>query len=91
MAKRVVNAPKPVLCGPLTLDQLAATIRHRRSAAGLTIAEAAGLCGLSKQAYHNLELGAANSRSDTLFSVCAALGIEMAIAEAPIGQAAMDD
>lgn len=79
MAKRVVNAPQPTLAGPLTLEQLAATIRHRRSAAGLTIAEAAGLCGLSKQAYHNLELGAANSRSDNLFAVCAALGIDLRI------------
>ena len=69
--------PPPEARQALALPQLAALIQHHRRQLGLSIEQAAGLCNLSKQAYHNLERAPEQSRSDTLFKVLAAFGIQL--------------
>ena len=85
MAKRVVQSSKPQLTGPLGSKQLGAFVRYRRTSEGITLQDAAALCGLSKQAYSNVEKGVATVRLDTVLKVLAALGIALRIDEPEVG------
>lgn len=81
MAKKVTIAKKPDLSQPADMCVLGQFIRHRRTSLDMTLEDAAGLCGLSKQAYSNVEKGVSNIRVDTLFKALNALGISLNIQE----------
>ena len=79
MAKRVTLFPKPDPARSIDAQWLGALIRHRRTSAGMTLEDAAGLCGLSKQAYNNIELGVENSRVESLFKALNGMGIKLSV------------
>lgn len=67
MARTVVVTTKPDITKPVDMPLLGAYIRHHRTQLGMTLEDAAALCGVSKQAYNNIELGEKNLNVDTLF------------------------
>jgi len=79
MSKRVVISKKPNLSAPIDIELLSQFVRHKRTSLNITIEDAASLCGLSKQAYSNVEKGIGNIRVETLFKVLVALGIDLSI------------
>lgn len=79
MARSVVATPKPDLSKPADMPLLGAFLRHRRTSLNMTLEDAAALCGVSKQAYNNIELGAETIKVETLFKVMAAFGITLSI------------
>lgn len=79
MARRVVVTPQPDLSQPADMALLGAVIRHRRTSLKLTLEDAAALCGISKQAYNNIELGSENVKVETLFKVLRAVGISLLV------------
>lgn len=81
MARTVVVTPKPDITKPVDMPLLGAYIRHHRTRLGMTLEDAAALCGVSKQAYNNIELGEKNLNVDTLFRVLNALGIKLRITD----------
>ncbi|THB69954.1 MAG: XRE family transcriptional regulator [Gammaproteobacteria bacterium] len=81
MSKRVIATEKPDLSLPLDLGLLSKLVRHKRSSMGITLENAASLCGLSKQAYNNVEKGCGNIRVQTLFIVLEAFGIKLSVLE----------
>lgn len=90
MARTVVATPKPDISAPTDMSLLGAFIRHRRTHLGMTLEDAAALCGVSKQAYNNVELGEKNLRVSTLFSVLSALGIILRIEDIEACQTSTD-
>ena len=87
MARTVVVTTKPDITKPVDMPLLGAYIRHHRTHLGMTLEDAAALCGVSKQAYNNIELGEKNLNVDTLFRVLTALGIRMRIIDNAESQA----
>ncbi len=85
MPRRVIATEKPNLSTPLDMRLLGQWVRFRRTSLDITLEDAAGLCGLSKQAYSNVEKGVENIRADTLFKVLGAMGIKLKIQEETIG------
>jgi len=81
MAKRVVISEKPDLSAATDITVLGQFVRYKRTSLNLTLEDAASLCGLSKQAYNNVEKGLATIRVETLFKVLVALGISLSINE----------
>ncbi len=81
MSKRVIVTEKPDLTGCINMDAIARLIRHKRTSTGMTLEDAASLCGLSKQAYNNVEKGLGNIRANTLFIVLEAFGIKLTVIE----------
>ena len=81
MAKRVVISEKPGLSAATDITVLGQFVRYKRTSLNLTLEDAASLCGLSKQAYNNVEKGLATIRVETLFKVLVALGISLSINE----------
>jgi transcriptional regulator with XRE-family HTH domain len=79
MPKRVVPTEKPELTGSLDIAALGQYIRHSRTKLGITVEDAASLCGVSKKAYGNVENGLETVQAGTLFKVMAALGVQLAI------------
>lgn len=79
MAKRVTLFPKPDPSSSIDAQWLGALIRHKRTSAEMTLEDAAGLCGLSKQAYNNIELGVENSRVESLFKALNGMGIKLSV------------
>ena len=79
MAKRVTLFPKPDPSSFIDAQWLGALIRHKRTSAEMTLEDAAGLCGLSKQAYNNIELGVENSRVESLFKALNGMGIKLSV------------
>lgn len=79
MARQVTLSPEPDFTTPADMAKLGAAVRYRRTSLGLTLENAAGLCGLSKQAYNNVELGVESVKVATLFKVLIALGIDIYI------------
>ncbi|CUS48001.1 MAG: helix-turn-helix protein [Idiomarinaceae bacterium HL-53] len=79
MARRVVVTPQPDLSQPADMALLGAVVRHRRTSLKLTLEDAAALCGISKQAYNNIELGSENVKVETLFKVLTAFGISLRV------------
>lgn len=81
MPRRVTVTKKPNLSAPLDMKLLGQLVRFRRTSLDMTLEDAAGLCGLSKQAYNNVEKCVENVRTDTLFKVLSAMGIKLRIQE----------
>lgn len=81
MARRVVATPKPNLSQPSDMALLGAVVRNRRTGLNITLEDAAGLCGVSKQAYNNVELGSENIKVETLFKVLTAFGISLRVTD----------
>jgi len=81
MAKRVVISEKPDLSAATDITVLGRFVRYKRTSLNLTLEDAASLCGLSKQAYNNVEKGLSTIRVETLFKVLVALGISLSIKE----------
>ena len=79
MPKRVVITDKPDPSASINIEILGQFVRHKRTFLGMTLEDAASLCGLSKQAYSNVEKGLGNVRAETLFKVLVALGIKLSI------------
>jgi len=61
----------------LTPNQLGATLRAVRIAAGLTQADAAALCGVSGPFLSGLERGKSTVRLGLVLKVCRALGVRL--------------
>ncbi len=79
MAKRVILFPKPDLSAPINTKVIGDFVRHKRTSAKMTLEDTASLCGLSKQAYNNVELGVENIRVDTLFKALRGMGVKLSI------------
>lgn len=91
MARRVVATPKPDLSQPADMVLLGAVVRHRRTALNMTLEDAAGLCGISKQTYNNIELGVENVKVETLFKVLTAFGISLKVNDSTSTNSNSDD
>lgn len=77
---RTISIPElPQLDQPLDMATLGAFVRYKRAKLGITLEDAAALCGLSKQAYNNVEKGVATVRADTLFKALQGLGIGLSV------------
>ncbi|WP_404401673.1 helix-turn-helix domain-containing protein [Idiomarina seosinensis] len=91
MAKRIIIPTKPDLNQPLSVSQIANYVRYKRASLGMTLEDAASLCGLSKQAYNNVEKGLPNVRIETVFKVLEGLGIKLFINEQQESPAGRND
>lgn len=79
MTRRVIATEKPDLNVPLDMNILGRFVRYKRTSLAMTLEDAASLCGLSKQAYSNVEKGVEHIRVDTIFKVATALGVKLTI------------
>ena len=79
--RQVTQSTKPDLSNPVDMKTLGAMVRYRRTSLGITLEDAAGLCGLSKQAYNNVEKGLLTVKVDTLFKVLSAFGVALFLQE----------
>lgn len=77
MAKRVIATKAPNLELPVNMIRLGEFVRFKRTSLDLTIENAASLCGVSKQALSNIELGSDSVKLITLFKVINQLGISL--------------
>ncbi len=77
MAKRVIATKAPNLDLPVDTKSLGEFVRFKRTSLDLTIENAASLCGVSKQALSNIELGSDSVKLITLFKVINQLGISL--------------
>ncbi|OUS28064.1 hypothetical protein A9Q98_07950 [Thalassotalea sp. 42_200_T64] len=77
MAKRVIATKSPNLDLPVNIKRLGEFVRYKRTSLDLTIENAASLCGVSKQALNNIELGVETVKLVTLFKVINELGISL--------------
>ncbi len=70
-----------------TTEELGRLIRAVRIQAGLTQADAAGLCGVSAPCLNGMERGKPTARIERIFAVCRGLGIEICLdLPAPISE-----
>lgn len=79
MSRKIAITLKPDLSSPLTMERIGQYVRHKRTSLNMTLEDTAGLCGLSKQAYNNVEKGVENIRVETLFKALKSLGIKLKI------------
>lgn len=77
MAKRVIPTKAPNIDLPVNVKRLGEFVRFKRTTLGLTIENTASLCGVSKQALNNIELGLDTVKLVTLFKVLNELGISL--------------
>jgi transcriptional regulator with XRE-family HTH domain len=77
MAKRVIATKSPDTNLPVNMKRLGEFVRFKRTSLDLTIENAASLCGVSKQALNNIELGLDSVKLITLFKVINQLGISL--------------
>ncbi len=63
-----------------TVADIGVAIRRKRKADGLTLADAAGLCGVGYRFMSDLENGKETVQVGKVLKVLTALGLEMAIA-----------
>jgi len=63
-----------------TVTDIGAAIRKKRKADGLTLADAAGLCGVGYRFMSDLENGKETVQVGKVLKVLTALGLEMTIA-----------
>ena len=80
MARSVKTLATPELDGRLTPALLGEAIRARRTQSGLTLSEAAALCGLAKDTLMKVEHGVATVQLGSVLQICAGLGISLQIA-----------
>lgn len=77
MSKRVVITKKPDLNIQVNMRRLGQFIRFRRTSMGMTIETAASICGVSKQAFSNVESGLMTVKAKTIFKVLDCLGVTL--------------
>ena len=77
MAKRVVATKKPDSETPVNMEKLGQFVRFKRTSMGMTIENAANTCGVSKQAFSNVESGLETVKAETIFKVLDCLGITL--------------
>ena len=77
MAKRVIGTKKPDLNTPVNMQRLGQYVRFKRTSMGMTIENAAGICGVSKQAFSNVESGRETVKAVTIFKVLNCLGVTL--------------
>lgn len=77
MAKRVIATKAPSTSLPANMKRLGEFVRFKRTSLDLTIENAASLCGVSKQALNNIELGIDSVKLVTLFKVINQLGVSL--------------
>ena len=77
MAKRVIATKVPNRDLPVNMIRLGEFVRFKRTSLDITIENAASLCGVSKQALNNIELGVDSVKLVTLFKVINQLGISL--------------
>ncbi|WP_281561169.1 helix-turn-helix transcriptional regulator [Thalassomonas sp. RHCl1] len=77
MAKRVIPTEAPDSSLPINMERLGEFVRFKRTSLDLSIENAASLCGVSKQAFHNLELGLESVKLATVFKILNNLGISL--------------
>jgi len=77
---KIKATKKPDASSKLDFTWIGQYVRHKRTSMGMGLVDAATMCGLSKTAYSNVELGK-NSRVDTLFLVLDNLGIRLSVLE----------
>jgi transcriptional regulator with XRE-family HTH domain len=77
MAKRVIATKAPNIDLPINMIRLGEFVRFKRTSLDITIENAASLCGVSKQALNNIELGVDSVKLVTLFKVINQLGISL--------------
>ena len=77
MAKRVIATKSPNIDPPVNMKRLGEFVRFKRTSLDLTIENAASLCGVSKQALNNIELGVDSVKLVTLFKVLNQLGVSL--------------
>jgi transcriptional regulator with XRE-family HTH domain len=81
MPKRVVISEKPDMNVGVNMIRLGKFVRFKRTSLGMPIETAASLCGVSKQAFSNVESGFKTVKAETIFKVLDALGISLCIGE----------
>jgi transcriptional regulator with XRE-family HTH domain len=81
MARNITITPKPDLSETNDMTTIGNLVRHKRTALGITLEDAASLCQLSKQAYNNVEKGLESVRVETLLKVLDALGIQLTVSD----------
>ncbi|MDF1827822.1 MAG: helix-turn-helix transcriptional regulator [Legionellaceae bacterium] len=79
MAKNIKKAVTPNLDQSLTPELLGQVIKAKRTQSNLSIEDAAGLCGVAKQTFMNIEHGQHTSQLATILKVCSALGVKILI------------
>jgi transcriptional regulator with XRE-family HTH domain len=77
MAKRVVATNRPDSNTPVNMRRLGQFVRFRRTSMGMTIENAASICGVSKQAFSNVETGLETVKAETIFKVLNCLGVTL--------------
>ena len=77
MPKRVVVTEKPDVDVQVNIRRLGGFVRFKRTSLGMTIETAASLCGVSKQAFSNVESGFKTVKAETIFKVLDSLGIAL--------------
>ena len=79
MPKQIKKIATPDLMQNLTPALLGLAIKARRTQSGLTIEDAAALCGVAKQTLMNVEHGQASCQFNNVLQICHALGIDLTI------------
>ena len=75
---KIIPTTKPDFNKTIDYKWLGQYIRFKRTSLGIGVVEAAAMCGLSKTAYSNVELGK-NSRIKTLFTVLTNFGVQLSV------------
>ncbi len=75
---KIVPSLKPDDSKPVDYVWLGQYVRYKRTTLGIGLVEAATMCGLSKTAYSNVELGRI-TRVDTFFKVLNDFGVRLSV------------
>lgn len=79
MTRSIKVAATPALDLPLTPTLLGDAVRARRTQSGLTLPDAAALCGVAKDTLMKVEHGVPTVRMDSVLQICSSLGITLHI------------
>ncbi len=79
MSRSIKIVATPALDRPLTPALLGEAIRARRTQSGLTLSDAAALCGLAKDTLMKAEHGVPTVQLGSVLQICAGLGIALQI------------
>ncbi len=77
---KIIPTSKPDNNDEVDFVWLGQYVRYKRTSLGMGLIEAADMCGLSKTAYSNVELGR-KSRVETFFTVLKKFGIRLSVEE----------
>jgi transcriptional regulator with XRE-family HTH domain len=77
MSRSIKIVATPALDRPLTPALLGEAIRARRTQSGLTLSDAAALCGLAKDTLMKVEHGVPTVQFGSVLQICAGLGVAL--------------